>query len=76
MAAAFANAKQDVFTPEVQNHGETVEHNGGRRERSTGTVLDGPGLCEWVVDLVLWPGLCSLSLIRVDTERHGSQDRR
>ena len=67
--AAFAEAEQGVFTPEVQDHGETVERNGGRRERRTGTVLGGPGLCEWVADPAEGPGL--RSLIRVCTDRNG-----
>ena len=36
---------------------------------ATGTVLGGPGLCEWVADPAAWPGL--RSLIRVRTERKG-----
>ena len=48
--AAFAEADRGAFTPEVQDGCETVERNGGRRERRTGTVLGGPGLCEWVAD--------------------------
>ena len=65
--AAFAEAMQGAFTPEVQDGCETVKRNGGRREWRTCTVLGGPGLCEWVADPVEWPGLCSL--IRVRTER-------
>lgn len=42
---AFEEAEQGVFTPEVQDHCETREYNGGRRERRTCTVLGGPGLC-------------------------------
>jgi len=48
-----------AFTPEVQDHRETVERNSGRRERRTCTVLGGPGLCEWVADPEAWPGLRS-----------------
>ena len=61
--AAFADAERGAFTPEAEDRCETVERNGGR----TGTVLGGPGLCEWVADPALWPGL--RSLIRVRTER-------
>lgn len=45
--AAFEDAERGTFTPEVQDYCETVERNGGRRERRTGTVLGGPGLCAW-----------------------------
>ena len=48
--AAFEDAERGVFRPTVQDHGETVERNGGRRERRTCTVLGGPGLGEWVAD--------------------------
>ena len=57
----------------VQDHCETVERNGGRRERRTCTVLGGPGLGEWVADPKAWPGLHSL--IRVRTERRGPRAR-
>ena len=40
--AAFEEAERGAFTPEVQDHCETVERNGGRRERRTCTVLGGP----------------------------------
>ncbi len=71
--AAIEEADRGTFTPEVQDHGETVKRNGGRRERRTSTVLGGPGLCEWVADPAAWPGL--RSLIRVRTERNGSCSR-
>ena len=71
--AAFEEAGRGAFTPEVQDECETVERNGGRRERRTCTVLGGPGLCEWVADPADWPGL--RSLIRVRTERHGPDGR-
>ena len=63
--AAFAEAERGAFTPEVQDECETVERNG--------TVLGGPGLCEWVADPADWPGL--RSLIRVHTERNGPDGR-
>ena len=72
--AAFDEAARGAFRPEVQDHCETVERNGGRRERRTCTVLGGPGLCEWVADPEAWPGL--RSLIRVQAERHGPRGRR
>ena len=72
--AAFDDAERGAFRPEVQDRCETVERNGGRRERRTCTVLGGPGLCEWVADLEVWPGL--RSLIRVQAERHGPGGRR
>ncbi len=71
--AAFEDAERGVFRPAVQDHCETVERNGGRRERRTGTVLGGPGLGEWVADPNEWPGLCSL--IRVRTQRRGPRRR-
>ena len=58
--AAFEDADRGAFAPEVQDGCETVERNGGRRERRTCTVLGGPGLCEWVADPEAWPGLHSL----------------
>ena len=72
--AAFDDAERGAFRPEVQDRCETVERNGGRRERRTCTVLGGPGLCEWVADLEVWPGL--RSLIRVQAERTGPRGRR
>ena len=33
VCAAFEDVDQGVFRPTVQDHGETVERNGGRRER-------------------------------------------
>ncbi len=72
--AAFDEAEQGTFAPEVQDACETVERNGGRRERRTCTVLGGPGLCEWVADPEAWPGL--RSLIRVQAERTGPRGRR
>ena len=71
--AAFADAERGVFTLAVQDHGETRERNGGRRERRTCTVLGGPGLGAWVADPAEWPGLHSL--IRVRTEHHGPRGR-
>ena len=58
----------------MQDRCETVEYNGGRRERRTCTVLGGPGLCAQVADPALWPGLCRL--IRVRTERRGPRGMR
>ncbi len=52
----------------VEDCCETVERNGGRRERRTCTVLG-----EWVADPAAWPGLCSL--IRVQAERNGPRGR-
>ncbi|MYC62952.1 MAG: ISAs1 family transposase [Caldilineaceae bacterium SB0661_bin_34] len=72
--AAFDDADRGAFTPEVEDRCEIVEHNGGRRERRTGTVLGGPGLCEWVADAKAWPGL--RSLVRVQAERTGPRGRR
>ncbi|MCY4521932.1 MAG: ISAs1 family transposase, partial [Caldilineaceae bacterium] len=72
--AAFDDAERGAFVPEVQDHCETIERNGGRRERRTCTVLGGPGLCEWVADPEAWPGL--RSLIRVQAERIGPRGRR
>ncbi len=39
--AAFDDAERGAFAPEAQDRCETVERNGGRRERRTGTVLGG-----------------------------------
>ena len=72
--AAFDEADRSAFTPEVEDRCETVERNGGRRERRTCTVLGGPGLCEWVADAQAWPGLHSL--VRVQVERTGPRGRR
>ncbi len=72
--AAFDDADRGAFAPEAEDRCETVERNGGRRERRTGTVLGGPGLCEWVADPETGPGL--RSLIRVQTERTGPRGRR
>ncbi|MCY4519962.1 MAG: ISAs1 family transposase, partial [Caldilineaceae bacterium] len=72
--AAFDEAERGAFRPEVQDRCETVERNGGRRERRACTVLGGPGLCEWVAAPEAWPGL--RSLIRVQAERHGPRGRR
>ena len=58
--AAFEEADRGLFTPEVQDRCETVERNGGRRERRICTVLGGPDLCR---------------LIRVQTERRDSRKR-
>ena len=71
--AAFEDADRGAFTPEVQDRCETVEYNGGRRERRTCTVLGGPGLCARVADPAAWPGLCRL--IRVQTERRSPGKR-
>ena len=54
--AAFDDAERGAFAPETQDRCETVERNGGRTERRIGTVLGGPGLCEWVADPEAWPG--------------------
>lgn len=72
--AAFDDADRGAFTPEAEDCCETVERNGGRRERRTCTVLGGPGLCEWVADAKAWPGL--RSLVRVQAERIGPRGRR
>ena len=72
--AAFDDADRGAFTPEAEDRCETVERNGGRRERRTCTVLGGPGLCEWVADAKAWPGL--RSLVRVQAERTGPRGRR
>ena len=71
--AAFADADRGTGTPAVQDHYETVEHNGGRTERRTCTVLGGPDLCARVASPDAWPGLCRL--IRVRTERRGLRRR-
>ena len=73
MRAAFKDAERGVFRPAVQDHCETVERNGGRRERRIGTVLGGPGLDASVANSAEWPGLHSL--IRVRTERRGPRGR-
>ena len=52
---------------------ETVERNGGRRERRICTVLGGPGLGPRVADPKAWPGL--RSLVRVQAERNGPRGR-
>ena len=72
--AAFDEADRGTCTPEAEDRCETVERNGGRRARRTGTVLGGPGLCEWVADAKVWPGL--RSLVRVQAERTGPRGRR
>ena len=71
--AAFDEAERGGLTPAVTDRCETVERNGGRRERRTGTVLGGPGLGERVADPKAWPGL--RSLVRVQTERNGPRGR-
>ena len=73
MKAAIDDADRGAFIPEVEDRCETVEHNGGRRERHTATALGGPGLCQWVADPKAWPGL--RSLIRVQAERDGPRGR-
>ncbi|MXZ43328.1 MAG: ISAs1 family transposase, partial [Caldilineaceae bacterium SB0666_bin_21] len=70
---AFDEAERGVFTPEVEDRCQTVERNGGRRERRTCTVLGGPSLGPRVADPKQWPGLCSL--VRVQTERNGPRGR-
>jgi len=72
--AAFDDADRGAFTPEAEDRCETVKCNGGRRERRTGTVLGGPGLCEEVADPEAWPGL--RRLMRVQAERIGPRGRR
>ena len=72
--AAFDAAEQGVCAPAVTDRCETVERNGGRRERRTCTVLGGPGLGASVADPEEWPGL--RSLIRVQAERNGPRGRR
>ena len=72
--AAFDDADRGAFAPEAEDRCETVERNGGRRERRTCTVLGDPGLCEWVADPEAWPGLHSL--IRVQAERTAPRGRR
>ena len=67
--AAFDDAAWGAFRPEAEDRCETVERNGGRRERRICTVLGGPVLCEWVADPTEWPGL--RNLIRVQAERTG-----
>ena len=66
-------ADQGVLTPAVTDRCETVERNGGRRERRICTVLGGPGLGEQVADPEAWPGL--RSLVRVQAERNGPRGR-
>ncbi len=64
---AFDDAEQGAFTPEVEDHCETIERNNGRIERRIGTVLGGPNLCEWGADPGACPGL--RCLIRACPER-------
>ena len=71
--AAFDEAERGVLTPAVMDRCETVERNGGRRERRICTVLGDPGLCRSVADPEQWPGL--RSLIRVQAERNGPRGR-
>ena len=71
--AAFDEAERGVLTPAVKDRCETVERNGGRRERRICTVLGGPGLGASVADSKAWPGL--RSLIRVQAERNGPRGR-
>ena len=40
--AAFDDARRGTFTPDAEDRCRTVECNGGRTERRTGTVLGGP----------------------------------
>ena len=72
--AAFDDAERGTFRPQGADRCQTVERNGGRTERRRGTVLGGPGLCEWVADPTEWPGLHSL--IRVQAERTGPRTHR
>ena len=72
--AACDEAERGTFAPQAEDRCETVERNGGRRERRRCTVLGGPGLGEWVADPKAWPGL--RSLIRVQAERTGPRGRR
>ena len=71
--AAFDDAERGVLTPAVKDRCETVERNGGRRERRICTVLGGPGLGASVADPEEWPGL--RSLVRVQAERNGPRGR-
>ena len=73
---AFDEAERGVLTPAVADRCETVERNGGRRERRRCTVLGGlggPGLCQRVADPEAWPGL--RSLIQVQAKRNGPRGR-
>ena len=72
--AVFDEAERGTFAPQAEDRCETVERNGGRRERRTCTVLGGPGLGEWVADPKTWPDL--RSLVRVQAERTGPRGRR
>ena len=73
--AAFNDAERGAFAPEVQDHCETVERNGGRRARGA------PVPC-WAVPASAsgWrtprPGPGLRSLIRVQAERTGPRGRR
>ena len=71
--AAFDEAERGILTPAVTDRCETVERNGGRRERRRCTVLGGPGLGPRVADPKAWPGL--RSLVRVQAERNGPRGR-
>ena len=71
--AAFDEAERGILAPAVTDRCETVERNGGRRERRICTVLGGPGLGPRVADPEAWPGL--RSLIRVQAERNGPRGR-
>ena len=46
MAAAFADAERDAFTPKAQDRREAVEHNSGRTGWHTCAILGAPGLCK------------------------------
>ena len=72
--AVFDDAERGVVAPTVKDRCETVERNGGRRERCRCTVLGGSSLGASVADSKEWPDLCSL--IRVQAERIGSRGRR
>ena len=71
--ATFDTADRGDCIPEVEDRCETVERNGGRRERRIYTVLGGPGLGPRVADPEAWPGL--RSLVRVQAERNGPRGR-
>ena len=70
--AAFDAADRGEGKASVTDACETVEHNGGRRERRICTVLGGLGAA--VADPAEWPGL--RSLIRVQSERKLANGRR
>ena len=73
VTAAFDAADRSVCTSAVKDCCETVERNGGRRERRTYTVLGSSGLCQWGADSKVWPDLCRVA--RVQAERNGPRGR-